>query len=71
MPYFRKIPKVIEAFQFPPKYEDLPEEMRAFINKLPIHMGVRVAPGSWVLKHENGTYAVCSNDIFKQNYESV
>ena len=85
MPFFRKRPLVIEAFQLPQLDENPTPELLAFLEKMNQEWllddgtvaintleGTMVAsPGDWIIKGVTGEYYPCKPDVFRKTYEQA
>lgn len=85
MPFFRKRPLVIEAFQLPELDENPTPELVEFLNKMNQEWlmddgtlaidtleGTMVAsPGDWIIRGVTGEYYPCKPDVFNKTYEKA
>lgn len=85
MPFFRKRPLVIEAFQLPQLDENPTPELVEFLNKMKQEWlmddgtvaidtleGTMVAsPGDWIIKGVTGEYYPCKPEVFRKTYEQA
>ena len=85
VPFFRKRPLVIEAFQLPQLDENPTPELVEFLNKMNQEWlmddgtlaidtleGTMVAsPGDWIIRGVTGEYYPCKPDVFNKTYEKA
>jgi hypothetical protein len=85
MPFFKKRPLVIEAFQMPQEGDNPTPELVAFLGKMSQEWllddgrlaidtleGTMVAsPGDWIIKGVTGEYYPCKPEVFRKTYEQV
>jgi hypothetical protein len=82
MPYFRKIPVVIEAVQFTDenknrafnfvrgnKYAATDEDGRPALKIQTLEGDMIATLGDWIIKGVNGEFYPCKPDIFDKTYE--